>query len=210
MSPRSKKKGPRVGRHSHAEAETDALTDRADSQPLAGESEPGKLTEVESEHDTEVLTGHLLTMDFERLPVVYGRSLLSGASSEEGTDIFSIARSIFVQHDAHQAHFVLLVCDIHGRPFGFKLMVSGTHADMFIKPAVLFRSALLLGAETIVVMYNRVSGDATPSDEDRAYTRLVAFTGNTINVQLLDHLIVALPDQFRSMRIEAPQLWHDE
>ena len=59
--------------------------------------------------------------------------------------------------------------------------------------------ALAFGAVGVVMAHNHPSGDATPSARDVAFTRAVAAGLRTLDVALLDHLVVA-SDQVTSLR----------
>lgn len=51
--------------------------------------------------------------------------------------------------------------------------------------------ALALGAAAVVMAHNHPSGDPTPSAADREATRLLARALDTLQMRLLDHLILA-------------------
>ena len=53
------------------------------------------------------------------------------------------------------------------------------------------RDVLAFGAVGVVMAHNHPGGDPTPSEADRAATRLLARALDPLGVRLLDHLIVA-------------------
>ena len=53
--------------------------------------------------------------------------------------------------------------------------------------------ALAFDAAGVVIAHNHPSGDATPSARDLAFTRALAAGLRTLEVVLLDHLVIAGP-----------------
>ena len=88
---------------------------------------------------------------------------------------------------------MLVALDTRHRVIGTTIVSIGTAAHTFLAPREVYRDALLLGASAIVVAHNHPSGDAAPSDDDRRITRRLARAGETLGVELLDHVIVGDP-----------------
>jgi DNA repair protein RadC len=65
--------------------------------------------------------------------------------------------------------------------------VSGTMAD----PKIIFKLALEELASGIVLAHNHPSGNLTPSQSDRDLTKKIKEAGRLLDIQLLDHIIVA-------------------
>ena len=59
--------------------------------------------------------------------------------------------------------------------------------------------ALAFGAVGVVMAHNHPSGNATPSERDVAFTRALAAGLRTLDVVLLDHLVIA-GDEMMSLR----------
>ncbi len=59
--------------------------------------------------------------------------------------------------------------------------------------------ALAFGAHGVIIAHNHPSGDATPSARDVAFTRALAAGLRTLEVVLLDHLVIA-GDELTSLR----------
>ena len=55
----------------------------------------------------------------------------------------------------------------------------------------IFRTALLVGAHSIILAHNHPSGDPSPSAEDQVFTARVRDAADLLGVQLLDHVVVA-------------------
>lgn len=65
--------------------------------------------------------------------------------------------------------------------------VSGTVAD----PKIIFKLALEELSSGIIIVHNHPSGNLTPSQSDLALTKKLKEAGRVLEIQLLDHLIVA-------------------
>ncbi|MFC2269344.1 MAG: JAB domain-containing protein, partial [Capnocytophaga gingivalis] len=55
---------------------------------------------------------------------------------------------------------------------------------------LLFKMALEQGAVAIILVHNHPSGNPTPSPEDIQLTQKVKSAGETLDIQLLDHVII--------------------
>lgn len=70
------------------------------------------------------------------------------------------------------------------------IFVGGVNAA-FCRPREIFREALLHNAVSLIVAHNHPSGNPEPSDEDIEVTRRLVRAGEILEVEVLDHLIVA-------------------
>jgi len=59
-----------------------------------------------------------------------------------------------------------------------------------VHPREVFSAALRAGSAAVVLCHNHPSGDPTPSPEDVAITRRLIEAGRTMDIEVLDHVIV--------------------
>src|SRR5207244_2397556 len=59
-----------------------------------------------------------------------------------------------------------------------------------VHPREVFKPAILMNAAQILVAHNHPSGDPEPSPEDRLITNRLSQVGETLGIELLDHVIV--------------------
>lgn len=59
-----------------------------------------------------------------------------------------------------------------------------------VRVGELFKGAVRRNAATIIVAHNHPSGDPTPSPDDIAVTRAIVETGNLLDIEVLDHLVI--------------------
>lgn len=78
---------------------------------------------------------------------------------------------------------------------------SGSVASAEIHPREVMRRALELGATGLILAHNHPSGNPEPSRDDIIMTRAVIEAGRTLQVRVLDHLIIGRHG-FVSMRAQ--------
>ncbi|MEN9389634.1 MAG: hypothetical protein RLY61_718 [Candidatus Parcubacteria bacterium] len=70
------------------------------------------------------------------------------------------------------------------------LLSLGTINSTLVSPREVFRQALLRNATSIILAHNHPSQNLTPSSEDLLLTEQVAKIGLTLEIPLLDHVII--------------------
>jgi DNA repair protein RadC len=113
-------------------------------------------------------------------------------------DADAVLRQIYADLDQDQEHFAILSLDAANQIRGYKVIHTGGATQSLVDTKVVFRTALLLGANGIIVAHNHPSGDSTPSPEDRAVTKRLVEAGRLVSVPVLDHLIL-VPGRYTSM-----------
>jgi len=68
-----------------------------------------------------------------------------------------------------------------------------------VRVGELFKKAIELNAPAMIVLHNHPSGDPTPSPDDVGITRAIVESGNLLDIQILDHLVVG-QGRFVSMK----------
>jgi DNA repair protein RadC len=70
-------------------------------------------------------------------------------------------------------------------------LYKGTvNAITAIRPAEIMRFAIQRNATAVVIAHNHPSGDPTPSPDDVAVTRVLVQAGKTMDIEVLDHVVV--------------------
>lgn len=91
-------------------------------------------------------------------------------------------------------HCVLLALDAKHRLIAATRVSMGSADHTFIAPREVYRDALAHGASAIVIGHNHPSGDPEPSHDDRRVTARLASAGETLGVEILDHLVIGSHD----------------
>jgi DNA repair protein RadC len=101
--------------------------------------------------------------------------------------------------------FAALVLDVKHNVLGMKVLFRGSSTETLANPREIFQLVLLLNGCRLVVAHNHPSGHLEPSPEDIILTQNLRQAAQVMNVDLLDHLIIA-GSQYRSLR-ETTALW---
>lgn len=87
--------------------------------------------------------------------------------------------------------FFVLPLDAARRTLSAPILVSlgADHGTAVVDAGDVFREALKVGAEAMIVAHNHPSGDLRPSVADRTLTKMLEELSTLMNVRLIDHLI---------------------
>lgn len=79
---------------------------------------------------------------------------------------------------------------------GVERLEEGTVDRASVYPRRVVEAALRRQAFAIVVAHNHPNGAVSPTDQDKALTRAIVLAAETVNVRVLDHLIVSAHETF--------------
>lgn len=96
-------------------------------------------------------------------------------------------------------HFVALYLSSRHHVIAQETISVGSLNASIVHPREVFRPAITHAAAALILAHNHPSGDATPSEEDRAITKRLHEVGSLLGIELLDHIILANGD-YVSMR----------
>lgn len=86
--------------------------------------------------------------------------------------------------------FMVIFVNAKNKVLDFNIVQEGTIDRAAIYPRKIIELAFTHNAAGIILVHNHPSGDCTPSPEDRQLTRTLAEAARTIDLRLLDHIIV--------------------
>lgn len=89
-----------------------------------------------------------------------------------------------------QENFIILMLNNKHHIIGEQLISKGTLDAALIEPREVFRAAIKSAAARVVLIHNHPSGDPNPSGEDIEITKKLIEVGKTINIPVLDHVII--------------------
>lgn len=118
------------------------------------------------------------------------------------------AVELFTQDAERLTQESLWVMTLDGRNglMGIERVYTGTATGTSVRIGELFRYAVSAGGVGIVLVHNHPSGDPEPSDEDVRLTSEVIAAAQLLDIQVLDHLVVA-GDKFTSIRSQRSELF---
>lgn len=99
--------------------------------------------------------------------------------------------------EADESFFVLSL-DVRNRVVNVYLAAKGCGDTVQLKPAAVFRAAIMSNAAGVIVGHNHPSGDPSPSAEDRALTKRLRECAELLGIRFLDHVITGADGRFYS------------
>mgnify|MGYP004672231545 FL=1 len=110
---------------------------------------------------------------------------------ETAADAAAIIANALPRKQTEERVYVLPL-DANGKMLTKPILVSVGHTDgtTTIDAGAVFREALTVGAEEIIVAHNHPSGDLTPSKADLAATKELKDLAERLGVVFLDHLVM--------------------
>ena len=98
-----------------------------------------------------------------------------------------------------QEHLRVVLLNTRNQVLGTQEVYRGSVHTAVVRIGELFREALRQNAPCIILVHNHPSGDPTPSTEDIAMTKQAIAAGELLDIDVLDHVIVAHA-RFASMK----------
>lgn len=95
----------------------------------------------------------------------------------------------------------VLALDTKNRLIGSAMVVSGSVANVNLRPGEVFREPVVLDATGVIVAHNHPSGDPRPSPQDVMVTKDLIEAGDLLGIRVCDHVVLGQGD-FVSMRRE--------
>jgi DNA repair protein RadC len=103
-------------------------------------------------------------------------------------DVCSLMKGL---EDADRESFYALHLDVRHRIVDVDRVAVGTQSGVEVHPREVFKSALLSGASSLVLVHNHPSGSPDASRQDVELTRRLKSVGELVGIAVLDHVIVA-------------------
>ncbi len=122
----------------------------------------------------------------------------------QASDIYDLFRDEARSWDRER--FVTLALDAGHRILGIEEVSVGCLTSAPIHPREVFKALILANAAAFIAVHNHPSGDATPSEADRAATRKLRDAGELLGIRLLDHIVLG-HDGYTSLLESGAGLW---
>ena len=102
--------------------------------------------------------------------------------------VFDLLRAEMTPLAQEQVRVLLL--DRQLRVVGQRTIYQGNAYSALVRPAEVFRPAVVESAPSLIVVHNHPSGDATPSQNDINLTKDLVEVGKLLGVEMLDHIVI--------------------
>src|SRR5574342_714619 len=90
-----------------------------------------------------------------------------------------------------QEHLRVLLLDTRNHVLDIVEVYKGSVNSSQVRVGELFKAAIRRNAPAIIIAHNHPSGDPTPSPDDVAVTRAIVQAGKLLDIDVLDHLVIA-------------------
>jgi DNA repair protein RadC len=123
---------------------------------------------------------------------VIGRNSVNKVQEEEKITMSSQAYNIMredLENLDHEQFWALYLNNQH-KPIKKYLLSKGTYTGTLVDIRILLREALICKATSMMLFHNHPSGSLSPSAADREITRKVVDAAGTMDIKVLDHLII--------------------
>jgi DNA repair protein RadC len=94
------------------------------------------------------------------------------------------------QFNADAECLAVLLLNTRLRVRGHHIASIGTLNEAMAAPREIFRVAVASASHAIVVMHNHPSGEPSPSEADRRFTRQLRDAGTVLRIEVSDHVII--------------------
>ena len=109
---------------------------------------------------------------------------------KESSDLFKLLEPKLI--DLTHEEFWMVCLNIRGKVVGMSRISSGGLTDTPVDIRLIFKYALERNATSICVAHNHPSGDFRPSKMDNDLTLKISEAGRTLNIRLVDHIIIGI------------------
>ena len=115
------------------------------------------------------------------------------------SNIVEILR-LFELDKQSEENLIMLALDTKNKVLGYFTISIGTLNSSLVSPREIFKRAMLVNANSIILAHNHPSGDCTPSTEDIQATKRIKECGKILGIELLDHIIIGDYGNYKSLR----------
>ena len=84
----------------------------------------------------------------------------------------------------------IVILDIRNHILGVEQIYKGNVNSSIVRPAEIFKPAIIAQASSIILIHNHPSGDPTPSADDARVTKDCVQCGRLLDIDVLDHLVI--------------------
>lgn len=95
--------------------------------------------------------------------------------------------------------FMVIYMNVKNEVIDYSILHEGTVDNVAVYPRRIIESALSRNASGVILVHNHPSGNPAPSREDKSLTRDIADAAITLDIRVLDHIIVGKDGYFSFM-----------
>ena len=103
-------------------------------------------------------------------------------------DVYELLRGRMAHLDRER--FVVVLLNTKNAVLSTHTVSIGTLSSSLVHPREVFKPAIQASAAAVILVHNHPSGKTEPSREDRDVTRRLVEAGETIGIEVLDHIVI--------------------
>ena len=121
-----------------------------------------------------------------------------------GSDVMSNPRAVYdfarsVIGGRFIEFFMIIFVNAKNEVKGYEVIGEGTVDNVAVYPRKILKSAIQKNASGVILVHNHPSGHPEPSESDRVLTKEIVKASETMELRILDHLVVTRDDYFSFM-----------
>ena len=93
-------------------------------------------------------------------------------------------------------YFICLYLDSKNNVIKEEVVSIGTLNASLVHPREVFKTAIKVSANSVILVHNHPSGDVSPSVEDEEVTEKLKLVGEEVGIKVLDHLVIGKEGYF--------------
>ena len=140
-----------------------------------------------SSPSTTLSIAHELCLSYKK-SVVLEASYCKGVNSSLKVSTF--LRAVWHEEILVRESFYILCLNAKCDVIGFRKIADGGIDAVVVDCRIVFSTALLCNATSIILAHNHPSGTLNPSSADRLLTTKIKNGGEILNIKVLDHIIL--------------------
>lgn len=180
------------------------LIERFGSFSAVMEASAGEMKQVEGMGERSAA---LLSMMLPLLKRYEQDKLLGKRKLNTFSELAEYCSTLFIGN--HEEAFYLLCFDAKLQLIREILLGSGTIQEVHVLPRLVAREAMRCNAVSVVVAHNHPSGDPQPSQADMDLTRGIRDALLTVEIKLMDHVVVGRQEAYSFHRNDILPLFVD-
>lgn len=115
-------------------------------------------------------------------------------------DMAAVLCNTIKLYESAEEKFCMISLDNQHKVTGVFVVHVGTLSTCNVHPREIFKRALLVNAQAIILAHNHPSGSLEPSAADRSMTDEIVKAGKLMGINVLDHIIIAPDKSYASLK----------
>lgn len=130
--------------------------------------------------------------------IVYSKKLKASERPKIGSssEVVALLRELWSSQMEVREEFIVLLMDRDNKVLGYQELSKGGMTGTVVDIRLLLSMALESLATSIIIAHNHPSGALRPSTQDIAITKKIKESAKTMDIQVLDHIIITKEGHF--------------